>query len=232
VSSAPVTILVPKDVEGASSALKGIELQPAERTLNERERTFSSVDFDSQKPGELTVRNCRGERYSTGDKAQSCVSFDAHVDSREEPEQWRLTLTPTLRRDEPGHDALFLPIDLPKASLADWYYSVSHHGVEARYKIESTFPPEALKANFDRLLHRVKPGEADGAIRQYHDVYALDLDQALNVRVGLSFFPYHTGSLAEVYLLGESAGAESSTAIDWTTRLRAAKERLEAIARD
>jgi hypothetical protein len=230
----PITVLTPKNLDGSGAQLKGVFLHPVHHTESNdgNIEEFSAVDFPTRTPGELTVRSCRGDRHDTGSIYQSCVSFDGRVDVVEEPEQWRLTVTPTRRRDEPGRNALFLPIDPPESDLSDWYYHVSHQSVRTHLRIESTFPPEALKANFDRLLRRIDQGVADGAIRQFKDAYGFDDANGTSTRIGVSFYPYHDGSLAELVVLAESTGVQASTTLDWTAHLKSVQERMEKIGRD
>lgn len=234
VSGTPVTLFVPKDLEGPRAPLSGVRLAPS-RQIESRSNDgsveeFAAIDFPSAPAGMLTVRHCRGDEHDTGSVYQSCVSFDASVTVVDEPEQQRLTVTPSVRREEPGRNALFLPISMPRVSLPDWYYDVSHHEVRVRHQIKSPFPSEALKANFDRHLRRLEEGVADGATRQFEDAYGVDSGGGISTRVGVGFFPYQTGSLAEVMIVAEARGGEGGATIDWTTHLRGVKQQLEEIA--
>jgi len=232
VSGTPVTLLVPKDLDGPQAPLAGVLLQPARQTESDNGdiEEFSAVDFPSAPSGTLTVRTCRGDKHDTGSVYQSCISFDASVDVVEEAEQRRLTLTPSRRRDEPGRNALFLPISMPKMALPDWYYYVSHHEVRVKHQIKSPFPSEALKASFDRHLRRLEEGVADGATRQFADAYGVGSGGSISTRVGAAFYPYQTGSIAEIVILAGARGGEASATIDWTTHLRGVKQKLEEIA--
>jgi hypothetical protein len=232
ISGAPVTLLVPKDLENAGTPLKGVELQSTDMPL---ERHGEIEDFVSVSPeltpGQLTVTSCRGERHTSGSTYKSCVFVDARVEAAEEADQWRIVITPIRRREEPVRNPLFIPIDLPAVDLSTWYAYMSHQSVSTHYKLESQYAPEALKANFDRLLKQLNEGHSDGALRQFKHVYAVDSETSAFTSVGAEFFPYHEGSLVELRVFAKLDGAEAN-AVDWTSHFKLAKDRLEKIARD
>jgi hypothetical protein len=242
-SAAPVTLRVPRDLEGGQEAWRGVHLEAIDRTQEQEDllpglhstnnpiRDFFSVSF-TRVAGDLVTRICRGEQYSDGARKGSCVFYDAHVELLEEPDAFRFTITPWRKRTEQGRNAIFVPIDLPKVELGDWYRYVTHQSAATHHKITSKFGPESIKGNFDRRLSRHDFGEAEanGALRQFKDTYLFERKDGSSARVGAAFYPYRDGSLVELYILGSTPGEPSASSRDWSALMSAVKSELDAIA--
>ena len=243
---APIVIRAPKDLQHADDRWKGVHLEsidytreqedilPGVHSTNNPIRDFFSVHFTDATPGELTTTVCRGEQHPDGHRYRSCVFFDAHVVATEGPDDVRFVVTPWRRRTEQGRNAIFIPIDLPKATVADWYRYLSTQSVVSQHRITSKFSPESLKGNFDRRLPRQdeREREADAALRQFKDAYVIEEKDGTTTRVGAAFYPYRDGALVELVLLGRSRGGPTPTSLDWAATLAAVRAKLDGIAND
>jgi hypothetical protein len=242
----PVIISVPKDLEGTSEPWKGLHFQTIDRTQAQEDILpgvhstantivdFFAVKFLEATPGQLTTSICRGEQHDDGHRYGSCVFYDARLAITEEPTQFRLVITPFRVRTEQGRNAIFIPIALPKVTVADWYRYVSTQSVAAHHKLTSKYGPESIKGNFDRRLSRSsdQDREADAALRQFKDTYVIEEKDGTTTRVGAAFYPYRDGALVELYLLGATRGQKSATSLDWAATMAAVKTKLDAIAND
>ena len=245
-NASPLTITVPKDLEGSDKTLKGIRFRSVDYTQQQGDilpgvhstantiLDFFSVGFSEPAPGQLTTTMCRGEQYDDGHRDKSCVAYDARVVITEEADQSRIIITPIKMRAEQGRNGIFLPINLPKFDLSDWYRYVSDQLITAKYKVTSKYGPESIKGNYDRSLPKKQfsEGEADGALRQFKDAYLIDEKGEFKVIVRAAFYPYRDGSMVEFYLEGDSRDKKTITSVDWKAALASTKSKLDKIANE
>jgi len=238
-----LVVTVPRDVEDAGAPLRGIHFHPIDRVRAQDDilpgvhstantiQDFFSVSFVPGS-GTLETRVCRGEQHADGHRYRSCVSFDARVAVADEPAQSRVVITPFRMRTEQGRNAIFIPIALPRVTLADWYRYITDQSVACRHKITSRFGPESIKGNYDRGLPHpeVTERDANSALRQFKDAYVIEGGAGTSLRVGMAFYPYRDGSLVDMYLVGRAAGRPTAAPIDWTDALTSGKSRLDAMA--
>jgi hypothetical protein len=244
-AAAPVIINVPKDLEGTDRPLKGVQFNSIDRLMEQEDvighstantiKDFFSVTFADGISGQLTTEACRGEHYQDGKRLKSCVAYDAQVTVSEQPDQFRIEITPVKMRTVQGRNPFGLPIKMPRMTLEDWYGYVSAQTVVSHQKITSKFGPESIKGNFDRRLKRraLEEGEANAALRQFKDTYVIEGKDGTATLVGASFFPYRDGALVELYLVGNTTDKTAGPqARDWNAAVASVKKELENVANE
>jgi hypothetical protein len=240
-SAEPVTLLVPKGLEGADGPLKGISLGRVNRVTAQEHpipgatftantiQDFYSVDSNVPSPGLLITAFCQGELYDDGQREQSCVTYQARVDIAEEAEQYRISITPQKTTTQAGTNTLGIALDVPQVGLDDWYTQVLDQSVVALWSHQSSFPPEALKASFDRKLQSPSEGSTDGALKQFDDTYVIPLEGGMQAEVSAKFAPHQHGSVVEARIV-LPAHVTQSRNLDWTKSVEAVKATLQTTA--
>ena len=232
----PFMISVPKSLENGDSLLKGVRLGSFQNTKWKQSiADFYSVQFKEVKASsELTTEICRGDLHRSGGRYQSCVYYDARVSVEEAQTGYRIAITPYRVRSVQGKNAIFLPIDLPKVSIKNWYAWVSSQTVFAKYKSTAQYAPESIKGNFDRNLKKNswQKGKSDAALKQFKDNYVIRFDDKVETDIGAAFFPYRDGALVEALVVGKSFTKNGKTSQDWSAVLAKVTAKLDQIVKE
>lgn len=232
-SDKPFVLEVPKGLTGEESLLKGVKIKDYKKfKRGEGVRDFFSVKIiEHPKVSELTTEICRGEYFpSARSYNKSCVFYDAKVSITENTASYTIAIAPYKLRSEQGRNALFFPIDLPKAGINQWYNWVARQSIHFSYEATSKYPSESIKGNFDRSFQKYTSlGQKDAALKQFKDSYILPRVGDTHVSVGASFYPYREGSLVKSEFVAEDFDRNGKTVVDWVSVVNKAKSMVDGV---
>ena len=120
-----------------------------------------------------------------------------------------------------------IPISTPSATEQGWYSYMSGHSAYYSNKLESEYPSESIKGNFDRLLSRnvVGSGRVNAATRQYRNLYKMNVD-GFEILISAEFFPYKNCSIVDYVVQGVSNPDSNTKFVDWTGVMKQIDARL------
>lgn len=237
VNAAPFIITVSKAASDDKYLLKGVVLHSFTKfTTAYRElKDVSIVNFtENMAKSELVTEICKGQRGGSSRRIfKSCVYYTSSVSIADNKSFYTISIKPYKKRSVQG-SYLFSPIKLPKADINRWYELVSNQSLAYRLKLVSEFPPESSKANFDRTLEagRWEDGKASAATKQFKNVYSYDSIENIKVRLGVAFYPYKKGSLAQFYLKSYMAPSKGIKSTDWVSVTEKVTDKMTKVMND
>lgn len=238
-----VTIVLPKNVDGADGPLKGVSLDSVDRLTEQKPaigsytnnpiKDFYSLNTTVPTPGTLLTRICQGEQYSDGRRDKSCVTYEARLQVEEKPDTYQLSIMPIKIVTQKGRNVLGLAVDLPNVDISDWYQHITSETVTAHHKVTSKLTPDTIKAAFDRRFKKRADteGSANAALRQFKDQYDLPANSTIRAVIGANISPYESGSMADCDIVLTSSGASSGgTVQDFSAALASVQQEIEKAA--
>jgi len=233
INAEPFIIDVQKNVNNSDTLLKGVKLSSFTNTRGEAPiYYFYSVSFKQDIiNSELITEACRGTLHSSGSKYKSCIYFYSKVKVSESNDHYEIEIKPTKKRLVQGHNAVFFPIDLPSANVDKLYEWISNQSVSINAEYTTEFPPESIKANFDRNLPKYtwERGESNAASKQYKDTYSLELNNNVSVKIGTSVYPYKNGSLIKTRIFANHKTMKNIQLVDWSKILQNVSKKIDLV---
>lgn len=241
VSGMKFKITLPAGLEGENELLRGADINEfnnSQQNTNAKSiryyRNFT-IEQDAT-TSTLITRRCDGTEQTgiLADHWWTCVVYKSRVSVSSLEGGYQVEIIPFERTIEKQPNSLGVTRKTPKHTADDWYGLMSHQYLSAKHRGTSQYPPESLKANFDRNLEQRARGgyeDLESALKQYKDVYVLTSPAAGNFTIfgGVSIYPYQNGSLAETEIYGVHSNKKGNSAIDWLSAYGAVMNKLEAV---
>lgn len=232
-TNTPYTIKLPKTLDYSKGHAWGISFNDemiwsgGTPEVKRFEGHTTSIDENNS----IRTEVCKGsETVQTGAVYQSCVTYHASTSFVDKDDHSELTLIPENIVTNQGRSILFLPIALPKASEGEWFNLIADHSVWKSSKIDSEYPSDSIKGNFDRLLTRYsrRKASANEYHRQYRNAYSMVVD-GIEVVISADFYPYKNGSLVDLVIEAKGNAKVAGQSIDWTVILEQVDDRIQAV---
>jgi|GEM_PF-1901178 len=230
----PFKITLPKDIDAKLASVSFFLEKKHLRTTDASSEYFEQYQAKLPSPNQLALSGCFAS-YSrqTGMGYRSCEKYHAIAKGITAESSNTLTITPSHLEREQGR-MLFIPIKFPNTTTDDYLHWLARHNVTSpKNEVKSKYSVEATRSNFERRLSKEwnalpTTHTTQQLLKQYKDVYLVELSESMNAVIAAKFFPYRDGSIVNYQLVGISLPSNSKH-VDWNKGFKQANQIINEI---
>lgn len=233
------TVFVPSDVDRDDKRFEGLFFDMADYPSP---TIFAGLRFAYRyetafTPAGISVKSCYGElKRQGGMSSHECGLFEGKARSEKQTDgSTKITLYDfTL-------DTEYQPnrVDLGRLlggkgaaqglAMGNLYNYLNDHTITKTGEVYIAYPPESVKANFDRKFKR--NGQHNQQLSKYRTRYVFVETPDMVITAGLEFFPNKNGTMIEYKILGETKELDRGkrSSVDWRVPMGDAVKSLQRV---
>jgi hypothetical protein len=199
-----ITYIVPSDIIKPKGSINGVRFASYNRGTDTRTERLGY---------QYTSDQILLERRTDNGMAGSGVIYNIALNITPKGNNTIITLHP--KTLETYQEGLILPFPVPEFDLGFYLHDVA---ISYQFEIDSNYPPESVKANFDRLLGR-----------KHNGIYRLEKEEDA-FEISLKVYPYRQNQSkitidTEIYNKNKNM-----LVVDFTEKINGLKRQLQNIA--
>lgn len=215
------TVLVPAEAD--LLGIGGVVLNPLELSRPSATGGNYRIRFEGEtSPSGDTyqVKICDGERHGNAYNAIECGMYEAGIKTSKgngfsTVTFADITYNPDYRPNKLDLMRIFGGKTLIGGANASHLVKfLNTHTIQKTGEVYVPYPPESVKANFDRKFKRDAGVTPLAMLNKFRAKYVFYMDGKTTVTAGLDFYPNKSGTMIEYHLVGYVTAADVTT-VDW-----------------